>query len=70
MTGVPLQAHHTNKLANLKRRWQGRKQKPEWVRWMISRHQKPSLSVIHVIKTSLMAGTMERKFVEVSGEPR
>lgn len=39
-TGVPLQAHHTNKLANLKRRWQGRKQKPEWVQWMISRHRK------------------------------
>jgi hypothetical protein len=30
ITGVSLQAHHTNKLANLKRRWQGRKQKPEW----------------------------------------
>ena len=38
--GTPLQAHHTNKLANLKHRWQGQKQKPEWVQWMISRHRK------------------------------
>ena len=38
--GVPLQAHHINKLANLKRRWQGRKQKPAWVEWMISRNRK------------------------------
>jgi hypothetical protein len=39
-TGTPLQAHHTNKLANLKQRWRGRQQKPEWVKWMISRHRK------------------------------
>jgi hypothetical protein len=39
-TGMPLEAHHTNKLANLKRRWQGRKHKPAWVKWMISRHRK------------------------------
>lgn len=39
-TQVPLEAHHVNKLANLKHRWQGRKQKPEWVKWMISRHRK------------------------------
>ena len=39
-TDVPLEAHHVNKLSNLKRRWQGRKEKPTWVRWMISRHRK------------------------------
>ena len=37
---VPLEGHHVNKLANLKRRWQGRKQKPDWVKWMISRRRK------------------------------
>lgn len=39
-TNIPLEAHHVNKLANLRRRWQGRKEKPAWVRWMISRHRK------------------------------
>jgi len=39
-TRVPLEAHHVNKLANLRRHWQGRKQKPVWVKWMISRHRK------------------------------
>jgi hypothetical protein len=29
--GVPLEGHHVNKLANLKHRWQGQKQKPAWV---------------------------------------
>jgi len=35
-----LEAHHTNKLANLKKRWKGRKSKPEWVQWMIARRRK------------------------------
>lgn len=39
-TGVPLEGHHVNKLANLKHRWQGQKQKPAWVTWMISRRRK------------------------------
>lgn len=37
---VPLEGHHVNKLADLKRRWQGRKYKPEWVKWMIGRRRK------------------------------
>jgi group II intron reverse transcriptase/maturase len=39
-TGVPLEGHHVNKLSELKRRWQGRKQKPEWVQWMLGRRRK------------------------------
>lgn len=39
-TGVPLEGHHVNKLSELKHRWQGRKQKPEWVEWMLSRYRK------------------------------
>jgi group II intron reverse transcriptase/maturase len=39
-TNLPLEAHHINKLANLKRRWQGRKHKPEWVKWMLARRRK------------------------------
>jgi group II intron reverse transcriptase/maturase len=39
-TGVPLEGHHVNKLSELKHRWQGRKQKPAWVEWMLSRHRK------------------------------
>lgn len=37
---VPLEGHHVNKLADLKQRWQGRKHKPEWVKWMIGRRRK------------------------------
>jgi hypothetical protein len=40
VTNVPLEGHHVNKLADLKRRWQGRKHKPEWVKWMIGRRRK------------------------------
>jgi hypothetical protein len=40
VTGVPLEGHHVNKLSNLKRRWQGRKQKPEWVMWMLGQRRK------------------------------
>lgn len=39
-TNVPLEAHHVNKLSNLKKRWQGRKEKPAWVKWMIGRRRK------------------------------
>lgn len=39
-TGVPLEGHHVNKLSELKHRWQGRQQKPEWVQWMLSRRRK------------------------------
>lgn len=39
-TNIPLEGHHINKLSELERRWQGRQQKPEWVRWMLSRRRK------------------------------
>ncbi len=39
-THVPLEAHHVNKLANLQRQWKGKKQKPEWVKWMLARQRK------------------------------
>ena len=35
-----LEAHHVNKLKNLKLRWKGRKEKPKWVQWMIARNRK------------------------------
>ena len=39
-TKSPLEAHHVNKLKNLKQRWKGRKSKPKWVQWMIARNRK------------------------------
>ena len=37
----PLQAHHVNKLKNLRQRWEGRKNPPPgWVKWMIRRNRK------------------------------
>ena len=36
----PLEGHHVRKLADLKRRWQGKKAKPEWVKQMIARRRK------------------------------
>ena len=35
-----LEAHHVNKLSDLRKRWQGRKQPPEWVEWMLARKRK------------------------------
>jgi len=35
-----LEAHHINKLKDLKKRWKGRKSKPNWVQWMIARNRK------------------------------
>ena len=34
------EVHHIRKLSNLKQRWRGRKEKPEWVKVMIARHRK------------------------------
>lgn len=37
----PLEAHHVNKLKNLRKRWEGRKNTPpEWVEWMIRHNRK------------------------------
>lgn len=35
-----LEAHHVSKLKDLKKRWKGRKSKPQWVQWMIARNRK------------------------------
>jgi hypothetical protein len=35
-----LEAHHVNKLKDLRKRWQGRRQKPQWVQFMIARRRK------------------------------
>lgn len=35
-----LEAHHVNKLKNLHKRWQGRREKPPWVQFMIARRRK------------------------------
>jgi hypothetical protein len=35
-----IQAHHIRKLKDLKSRWQGRREKPEWVKRMIALHRK------------------------------
>ena len=34
------EVHHIRKLSNLKQRWRGRQEKPEWVKVMIARHRK------------------------------
>ena len=35
-----IEVHHIRKLADLRRRWKGRKKKPDWVVWMITRNRK------------------------------
>lgn len=37
---INVEVHHIRKVSELKRRWQGRKSKPEWVRQMIARNRK------------------------------
>ncbi len=47
--------HHIHKLADLKKRWQGRKDKPEWVRRMIALRRK-TLVVCPKCHTAIHAG--------------
>lgn len=35
-----VEVHHVNKVATIRRKWQGRKQKPQWVEFMIARNRK------------------------------
>ena len=35
-----IEAHHANKVSNIRRKWQGRKNKPKWVEYMIARNRK------------------------------
>lgn len=47
--------HHVRKLADLKKRWAGRKEKPEWVRRMIAMQRK-TLIVCHKCHVAIHAG--------------
>ena len=50
-----LEAHHVNKLKNIKHRWKGRKEKPKWVQWMIARNRKV-IVVCHSCHQSITHG--------------
>jgi group II intron reverse transcriptase/maturase len=49
------EVHHVRKLSDLKRRWQGRKEKPVWVKRMIAMHRK-SLVVCRACHDDIHAG--------------
>lgn len=49
--------HHIHKLADLKKRWQGRKEKPEWVKRMIALQRK-TLVVCPKCHTAIHAGRL------------
>ncbi len=49
------QVHHVRKLADLKRRWEGRKEKPAWVMRMIAMQRK-TLIVCHECHVAIHAG--------------
>lgn len=55
--GIELQCevHHVRKLANLKKRWQGRKEKPDWVKRMIAMRRK-TLVVCHDCHVRIHSG--------------
>ena len=50
-----VQVHHVRKLADLKQRWAGRKEKPAWVTSMIAMQRK-TLMVCHACHVSIHAG--------------
>jgi group II intron reverse transcriptase/maturase len=50
-----VEVHHVRKLANLKKRWAGRKEKPEWVKTMIALRRK-TLVVCHRCHVNIHAG--------------
>lgn len=58
-----LEAHHVNKLKNLKQRWKGRKSKPKWVQWMIARNRKV-IVVCHGCHQSITHGRYDKQKVE------
>ncbi|MBV7334624.1 hypothetical protein KFU94_41585 [Chloroflexi bacterium TSY] len=49
------EVHHVRKLANLKHRWRGRKEKPEWVKRMIALHRK-TIVVCRTCHVNIHAG--------------
>lgn len=65
----PCEVHHIHKLADLRRRWRGRKEKPAWVKEMIGRRRK-TLIVCARCHQDIHAGRpLSRKRVRDSGEP-
>jgi hypothetical protein len=54
-----IEVHHIRKLSNLKRRWQGKKEKPGWVKLMISRRRK-TLVVCRHCHLDIHHGRMDR----------
>jgi group II intron reverse transcriptase/maturase len=65
----PCDVHHIHKLADLRWRWQGRKEKPEWVKRMIALQRK-TLIVCPRCHTDIHAGRpLSRKRMMNSGEP-
>jgi hypothetical protein len=50
-----IEVHHVRKLADLKRRWAGRKEKPKWVVRMIA-IQRKTLVVCHQCHVDIHAG--------------
>ena len=53
------QVHHVRKLSDLKRRWEGKKNKPVWVTRMIATQRK-TLIVCHTCHVSIHAGRTPR----------
>lgn len=65
----PCDVHHIHKLADLRRRWQGRKEKPEWVKRMIALRRK-TLIVCPRCHADIHAGRpLSYKRMTNSGEP-
>jgi len=50
-----LEAHHVNKLKNLRKRWQGKRNKPKWVQHMIARRRK-TIVVCHACHQQITHG--------------
>jgi group II intron reverse transcriptase/maturase len=50
-----LEAHHVNKLKNLRKRWQGKREKPVWVQHMLARRRK-TLVVCHDCHVAITHG--------------
>jgi hypothetical protein len=53
------EVYHVRKLADLKQRWQGRREKPRWVQYMLARRRK-TLVVCHDCHTAIHAGRPTR----------
>jgi hypothetical protein len=63
------EVHHVRKLADLKQRWRGRKEKPPWVKRMIALRRK-TLIVCHACHVDIHAGRSTPKQRKTrSGEP-